>query len=280
MPYEKLDRPESLSWIFKSLPSTAAPIEPTGAHDLFWLMADGMRLASRIYEADTLGAPMILYFHGRGDSLAACDAVASGYTGAGLHFTAASYRGYDASEGTPTVAAMFADGERIFDHLLAWRRARGHDGALLIMGRSLGSAAAIDLCLKRQKDFKGLIIISGFGDTLALMAHAGIAPPADGMTEADGFGNCQKIAHISLPTLILHGARDQTVPPPLAEKLQAASGARNKQFLLVPGADHKTLISQAGPLYFQTIKRFVDGITGVGERRVSRRVLKNQGQGQ
>ena len=279
MPYEKLDRPESLAWIFKPS-SSAADTAPAGAHDLFWPMTDSVRLACRIHEAATTSSPMILYFHGRGDSLAACDAIAPGYTDAGLHFAVTSYRGYGASEGTPTVSAMFADSERILDHLLAWRDQRGHGGALLVMGRSLGSSAAIDLCLKRQRDFKGLIIISGFGDTLPLMAHTGIAPPADGMSEADGFGNCQKIAHISLPTLILHGARDQTVPSALAEKLQMASGARNKQFLLVPGADHKTLIAQAGPLYFQTIKRFVDGITGVDDWRVRRRALKNRGQGQ
>jgi len=277
MSYEQLDRPESLAWIFKAASSSTTP-PPAGARDFFWPMADGARLACRIYQADTSSAPMILYFHGRSDSLAVCDTIAPGYTGCGLHFAAASYRGYGASEGQPSVSAMFADGERILDHLLAWRQESSHTGALLVMGRSLGSAAAIDLCWKRQRDFKGLIIESGFGDTLPLIAHMGIAPPEEGLTEADGFGNCQKIAGITLPTLILHGARDQTVPPAQAEKLQAASGARNKQFLLVPGADHKTVIAQAGPLYFQTIKRFVDGITGASDWRVRRRAAKNQGQ--
>jgi len=277
MPYEKLDRPESLARIFKPSPPVTAAA-PAGAHDLFWPMADGTRLHCRIHEAGSAAAPMILYFHGRGDSIAASDAIAPGYTGSGLGFAVATYRGYGASDGAPAVSSMFTDGEEILDHLLAWRGEHGHDGPLVVMGRSLGSAAAIDLCLKRQRDFKGLIIISGFGDTLALMAHTGIALPEDGMSEADGFGNCQKISGISLPTLILHGARDQVVPPPLAEKLQAASGARNKQFLLVPGADHKTVISQAGPLYFQTIKRFVDEITGTSDWRTRRRALKNRGQ--
>jgi len=276
MPYEKLDRPESLAWIFK--PSSSITTPPAGAHDVSWPMADGLRVACRIYEADTPEAPMVLYFHGRSDSLAVCDAIAPGYTGCGLHFVAASYRGYGASEGQPSVAAMFADGERILDHLLVWRGEHGHSGALLVMGRSLGSAAAIDLCWKRQRDFKGLIIESGFGNTLPLITHGGIALPEDGMTEADGFGNCQKIAAISLPTLILHGARDETVPPTQAEKLQMASGARNKRFLLVPGAGHKTVVAKGGPLYFQTIKGFVDGITGVDDWRARRRAAKKREQ--
>jgi alpha-beta hydrolase superfamily lysophospholipase len=244
-------------------------------------MADGVQLACRIYEtdADASAAPMILYFHGRSDSIASCDAIACGYTDEGLHFAAATYRGYGASEGQPSVSQMFADGEQILNHLLTWRAEGSQTGALLVMGRSLGSAAAIDLCCKRQNDFKGLIIESGFGDTIPLIVHSGIALPADGMSEADGFGNCQKIAAITLPTLILHGARDATVPPSLAEKLQAASGARNKQFLLVPGADHKTMIATAGQLYFQTIKRFVDGLTGASDWRKRRRAFKQE-QGQ
>ncbi|HBT96557.1 MAG TPA: alpha/beta hydrolase [Desulfobulbaceae bacterium] len=275
MPYEKLDHPESLAWIFNASQAVVtAP--PAGAQDVFWPMADGVRLACRIYQTDAPAAPMLLYFHGRGDSLAVCDTIAPGYTACGLHFIAASYRGYGASEGAPSVAAMFADGVRILDHLLAWRKENDHTGALIIMGRSLGSAAAIDLCWQRQRDFKGLIIESGFGDTLPLIAHNGITPPEGDTTEADGFGNCRKIAAITLPTLILHGARDETVPPAQAERLQAASGARNKQFLLVPGADHKTVIAQGGALYFQTIRRFVDGITGVDDWRARRRAMKNR----
>jgi alpha-beta hydrolase superfamily lysophospholipase len=270
MPYEKLDRPGASAWLFTA-PQTIAGPPPAGAQDVFWPMADGIRLACRIHETVTPAAPMILYFHGRSDSVAACDAIAPGYTDCGLHFVVASYRGYGASEGQPSVSAVFADGEQILDHLLAWRQANGHTGALIVMGRSLGSAAAIDLCLKRQEDFKGLIIESGFGNTLPLMTHSGIALPEDGMSEADGFGNCQKIARITLPTLILHGSKDQTVPPSQAERLQMASGARNKRFLLVPGADHKTVVAQGGPLYFQTIKSFINGATGKRDERVRRR---------
>jgi len=270
MSYKKLDRPEYLAWIFKAPQTMAAP-PPAGSRDVFWPMADGVRLACRIHETTDAAAPMILYFHDQSDSAAACDDIAPGYTACGLHFVVATYRGYGGSEGTPTVSAMFADGEQILDHLLAWRRETNHTGALIVMGRSLGSAAAIDLCLKRQADCKALIIESGFGDTLPLMLHMGIASLTDGMTEADGFGNCQKIAAITLPTLILHGARDEMVPPSQAERLQVASGARNKRFLLVPGAGHKTIIAQAGPLYFQTIKSFINGVIGKRDERVRRR---------
>ena len=76
--------------------------------------------------------------------------------------------------------------------------------------------------------------------------------------------------------MILHGARDQLIPPSEAEKLQAESGARNKQFLLIPGADHNTMISTAGRLYFQTIRQFIDTITGASSWRNKRRQKQSE----
>ena len=76
--------------------------------------------------------------------------------------------------------------------------------------------------------------------------------------------------------MILHGACDQLIPASEAEKLQADSGARNKQFLLIPGADHNTMISTAGKLYFQTIRQFIDTITGRSSWRNRRKQKKSE----
>jgi hypothetical protein len=48
--------------------------------------------------------------------------------------------------------------------------------------------------------------------------------------------------------------------------LQAESGARNKQFQVVPGADHNTIMAVAGNLYFETIKQFINKILGIKPR--------------
>ena len=118
---------------------------------------------------------------------------------------------------------------------------------------------------------KGLIIESGFADTLPLLKILGISLTTTEIREEECFGNSDRIAQVKIPTLILHGARDQLIPASEAEKLQAASGAKNKQFLLIPGADHNTMISTAGKLYFQTIRQFIDTITGVSSWRNRRK---------
>ena len=171
---------------------------------------------------------------------------------------------------------MFRDGGKLFSGVIDWLREKNYPGPLFIMGRSLGSACAIDLAALHGNLVKGLLIESGFADTLPLLKTLGISPTAAGIQEEEGFGNKEKIAHVKIPTMILHGARDQLIPPSEAEKLQAESGARNKQFLLIPGADHNTMISTAGRLYFQTIRQFIDTITGASSWRNKRRQKQSE----
>ena len=79
-----------------------------------------------------------------------------------------------------------------------------------------------------------------------------------------------------MPTLLLHGSRDQLIPVHEAEKLQAESGAKTKQFHMIPGADHNSLILVGGEQYFKTIKSFTDTVTGQNTWRQRRKKFKDQ----
>jgi pimeloyl-ACP methyl ester carboxylesterase len=142
------------------------------------------------------------------------------------------------------------------------------------MGRSLGSACAIDLAEKYADGIKGLIIESGFADTLPLAASLGLELNDHDLTEDECFNNMAKIVHVTKPTFILHGARDQIIPVAEAEKLQSFCGAKSKEFQIVPGADHNTIMAVAGRLYFQAIKQFIDKITGTSSWRRRRKAAK------
>jgi len=56
-----------------------------------------------------------------------------------------------------------------------------------------------------------------------------------------------------------------------AEILQVQCIARSKEFRMVPGADHNTILSRTGKLYFELIKRFTNKIEGKREKRSFRR---------
>jgi uncharacterized protein len=271
--YIQLDQPEILSRLFYPRRESKTRL-PEGAVDVDFEMESGVALGCRFHIHD-MAAPSIIYFHGNGEIVCDHDEIGREYMNIGCNLLVMSYRGYGWSSGTPTVHAMFNDGRNLFLETIAWLRAGGYTGPLFLMGRSLGSACAIDLAFIHGDTVKGLIIESGFADTLPLLEVLGISQAKTGIREEEGFRNKEKIAKVKIPTLILHGARDQLIPPSEAERLQANSGARNKQFYLIPGADHNTMISSVGKMYFQTIRQFIDAITGASSWRNKRKLQKS-----
>ncbi|MCX5870809.1 MAG: alpha/beta hydrolase [Deltaproteobacteria bacterium] len=272
--YTKLDRPEILSHIFYPQQEAVTPLPP-GACDLNLEMEPGVRIGCRFYLVDQ-AAPCILYFHGNGETVSDHDTIGPRYNEVGINLLMTDYRGYGWSSGQPSVTAMFSDAEILLHEARKWLHENGYTGALFLMGRSLGSACAIDLAAKFSDDIKGLIIESGFADTLPLAQSLGLNLNDFHITEEECFNNSAKIALATKPTFILHGARDEMIPAAEAEKLQSLCGAKNKEFQVVPGADHNSIIAVAGRLYFQVIKQFIDKITGTSSWRKRRKSAKQE----
>jgi uncharacterized protein len=231
--YSKLDAPEVLAHLFFPQ-QEARTVLPEGSLDLDIEVSDGVSLGCRFYPC-ALDAPTLVYFHGNGETVPDYDEIAKHYGAHGLNLFVTTYRGYGWSTGSPSVSTMLEDGERVYEYIRNWLSTNSYSDVLFIMGRSLGSAVAIDLVCKKKDEVKGMIIESGFADTLPLAKSLGIDIDQGDIVEEECFGNCQKIAKIKNPTLILHGARDEIIPVGMAEKLQADSGARNKQFMVIPG---------------------------------------------
>lgn len=258
--YEKLDQQEVLRILFhpRQGDGTKPPVE---AIDFDIPVAESVRIGARLYPAG-VEAPTILFFHGNGEIVDDYDTVGPRYNEQDLNFLAVDYRGYGRSNGEPSVTSMMQDAHVIFKEVRKWLQVRERTGPLVIMGRSLGSAAALEVAAAWQSEIVALIIESGFSTTLPFLQRLGLDTRALGITEADGFKNVRKIMVCTRPTLILHARFDEIIPVSEAEILQAQSGARTKEFLVVPGADHNTIMAQAGKLYFEVIKRFINKIIG------------------
>lgn len=271
--YSKLDRPEVLQHIFYPRHYARTPLPPNSC-DFDCTVEENVVLGCRFY-ASSQTAPTILYFHGNAETVGDYDQIAAKYVQFGMNLLMTTYRGYGWSTGSPTTSTMLRDTDTILEKALLWMEEKGFNSSVCVMGRSLGSAAAIDLTSRHQAIIKALVIESGFGDTMPLTQTLGIETEGTDITEADCFRNCEKISEIKIPTLILHGSADTMIPARLAEKLQFSSGARSKQFLLIPGAGHSTMISTGGDIYFSTIKGFVDKACGVTNWSYKRRQKKN-----
>jgi len=271
---DKLDRPEISGVLFYPQATPHTP-PPTGAIDIDTRVADNTLIGSRLFTADR-ECPVIIFFHGNGEIVPDYDDIGPAYTGLGINFLVSDYRGYGWSTGSPSASTLISDGRAVFDNISAWLADHGFSGKIFVMGRSMGSAPAIDLATQNTDRLSGLIIESGFAETVPLAMTLGLDLPSLGISEDDCFNNEKKIRSVTIPTFILHGQKDTLIPLWQAQKLHAACGAKSKELQIVPGADHNTLMAVAGVLYFQTVKGYVDRVTGASNWRERRKKLKQQ----
>ena len=268
-----MDRPEITQHLFHPI-RVAKNTPPAGAVDIDVRREDGAVIGCRLYSHATT-SPTLIFFHGNGEIIPDYDEIGPMYVHEGLNFLVAEYRGYGWSTGTPLTSTLLPDSNAVFLALRDWLRDHGYTGALLVKGRSLGSASAIDVAVNHSDAICGLIIESGFAKTLPLAKVLGIDLATMGITEEQTFNNSGKIAQFTKPTFILHGQYDQLIPLWQAETLHAESGAKSKELQVVPGADHNSLIAVAGPLYFQAIRKFVEKAAGIApDWRERRRQFK------
>ncbi len=258
--YAKLDQPEVLQVLFHPR-KDLDPTPPPGAIDYDIPVEESVQIGARFHMAG-LEDPNILFFHGNGEIVSDYDTIGPMYNRHGLSFLALDYRGYGRSEGVPTVAFMMHDAHVAFKEVRGWLKKQNRSGPLVVMGRSLGSACALEVAAAYGDEISGLVIDSGFASTVSLLSCLGVDTQAFGITEAHGFKNLEKIAQFAKPTLIIHGRHDHLIPVMSAELLQVHCAARSKEFRMIPGADHNTLMLHAGDEYFQMIKRFANKIEG------------------
>ncbi len=270
--YSKIDQSDFLNLIFFPRQEEPSPL-PGSAVDIEIPVEDNVSLGCRFYSCGK-EAPTILYFHGNGETVNDHNEIGYMYNKHGINLFVATYRGYGWSGGSPSVGGLIQDSAITYEFAKNWIKENEYTGALFVMGRSLGSASAIEIAFNNNDELKGVIIESGFADIKPLAERLGLDMDALDFKEEDGFNNKKKIESVTIPTFILHGQRDELIPIAEAERLQAFSGARSKQFQIIPGAEHNTMISTGGDMYFQAIKKFIDDLTGVNTWRRQRKQFK------
>ena len=275
--YSKIDQPEVIELLFPPQNNATSPC-PANAEDVIFETGSGTGLNCRYYLTD-LQAPVLFLYPATNVSADIFDMVAEKYLKQGMNVFLASYPGCGKNSGSPSVGAMYAGSERLFHLAIDWLKDKGCTGHLFVMGQSLGSICAIDTVCKNGESVKGLIIESGICSTSAFLEAMGASREHADILEEEGFNNIEKIEKIKTPTLIFHGARDGLVGVAEAEQLQASSGARTKQFFVIPGAERHTVGETGGDLYVQTIKQFTDTVSGVNTWRQKRRSHKRNQKG-
>ncbi|HEJ83942.1 MAG TPA: alpha/beta hydrolase, partial [Desulfobacteraceae bacterium] len=183
------------------------------------------------------------------------------YNRIGVNFLPVDYRGYGRSTGRPTITAMMRDCHIIFDFTKNWLREKGCHGPFIIMGRSLGSASALELASHYRDRIDGLIVESGFAFSGPLLQLLGVDLRAIGFEEEAGLGNIEKIRRVDKPTLIIHAELDHIIPFSDGQALFDASPAQDKTLLKIAGANHNDILMRGLSDYMAAIGALIRKVT-------------------
>jgi len=185
------------------------------------------------------------------------DEIAPLYREKRINLVVADYRGYGASGGSPTFTTLVQDAHRLFAAVQEELSLKDFQGDLWVMGRSMGSISALELAYHYPDKMRGIIIESGFASVTRLIRHLRL--PSFGINlEPIEQERLPMIKKISVPALIIHGEFDTLVPLQEAKDLFAYLGSSQKELVIIPGADHNSVMYFGLQKYFAAIQEFIE----------------------
>lgn len=173
----------------------------------------------------------------------------------GLSIMTFDYRGYGRSQGAPNENGILQDARAARRWLAKRTGVNEHD--IVLMGRSLGGAVAVDLA--SRDGARGLVLASTFSSLPDVAAHhMPWALPHWNMSMR--LNSVRKIRDYRGPLLQSHGDADEVIPIELGRKLfDAAPGP--KQLVIIPGGGHNDPQSDE---YYIALDRFLGSLPPVG----------------
>ncbi len=160
------------------------------------------------------------------------------------------YRGYGRSDGRPSENGTYLDAQAAYSY------ARSTSDSVVIFGRSLGGAVAIDLASK-VSDATALMVESSFTSIVAIGKEFYPFLPVSWMVTIQ-YDSIKKIRHVNCPVLVIHSPDDDIIPYHHGVELyEAAPGS--KRFLEI-GGDHNSGYIVSGSTYTEGIRSFLSEI--------------------
>jgi len=173
----------------------------------------------------------VLLFHGNAGNLGDVILDVAQWHRLGFNVLAVDYRGFGESEGAPTEKGIYADADAAW---LYGVHDRGEDPRrIVVVGRSLGGAVAIELAHRRAP---GALIVESTFTSLPDVGslHYPLLPVR--LLARCRYDSRSRVRSIQCPKLFAHGSEDTLIPIRLGRKL-FDSAAEPKTFLETAG-DH------------------------------------------
>lgn len=194
----------------------------------------------------------VIYWHGNGGNLALWMDVFADIHRRNFSVLAVDYRGYGASEGSPTENGIYLDADATAAY---FRRHLRREGVPTIYwGRSLGSVVASYEASKSPPD--AMILESAFPDARFLFSGNPVLWTLSFLASYR-FATAEHLERYRNPLLVIHGDVDTVIPFTAGQRLFELAATPQKTFIPLPGADHNEMYARRAD-YWPAIDRFIE----------------------
>ena len=172
----------------------------------------------------------------------------------GVNLFAYDYRGFGASEGSPSEPGVYSDAAAAYRYLTdSLHVPPSH---IVLFGHSLGTGVTIELA--RHVPAAGLIVEDAYTSVVNRGQEVFPLLPIR-LIARSRFASIDKVGALRLPKLFLHARNDRTIPIEHGRKLFAAA-AEPKQFVEL-NAGHANAYSADRARYYGAIDAFIRRVT-------------------
>lgn len=171
----------------------------------------------------------------------------------GLSVLIFDYRGYGSSKGSPTEEGTYLDAESAWEYLVNVKGARPEK--IILFGRSMGSAVAAELALRRKA--AGIIIESGFKSIPELGSKFFPYLPVR-LISRFKYATIDKVRKINIPKFFIHSPQDEMIPYEHGAAL-FKKAAEPKEFLQITGGHNEGFLT-SGKVYTDGLDRFISKV--------------------
>ncbi|MDD7937169.1 alpha/beta fold hydrolase [Actinomycetospora lutea] len=221
------------------------------ARDVTLTTADGLALGAWWVPARGERREVtVLVANGNAGDRADRSRLAAALADRGLDVLLFDYRGFGGNPGSPGEEGLATDARAARDHLV---RDRGvAPQRLLYLGESMGSAVVARLAT--EAPVAGMVLRSPFVDLASVGELVYPFLPVRALL-ADRFPVTEMVARARVPTTVVLGGSDRTIPPAQSRAVAAAAGG---EVVEVPGADHDDAVLAHGPAVVGAVVALAD----------------------
>ncbi|MEO5580104.1 MAG: alpha/beta hydrolase [Gemmatimonadaceae bacterium] len=168
----------------------------------------------------------------------------------GVNILAFDWRGFGASEGTPSEKGLYRDATAAYEYLRITQRVPAE--SVVIFGHSLGTAPAVELATRVTA---AALVIEGAPRSVSGRAQELYPYLPVRLVASSHFNSIGRTGSVKMPILFLHAREDSRIPLAHGRALFDSAKAP-KRFVELAGRHHDAFLADSAK-YFGEYARFV-----------------------